>query len=209
MNYQKIHDDIINRAKDRAVDGYTESHHITPKCMGGSDDRTNLVDLTAREHFVIHQLLVKIYPKHKGIIYAARTMTLGPRRMNNRLYEWLKIKFANALSEEMKGNTLSKFRRSEATKKKMSDAQKKRWREKPESFNLTNQQTGSRKPMSPETKKKISEAGMGRIFTDDEKKKISEGLKRSLNNSNARKLKSTLAKKQYRVNGKFAKVPVC
>jgi len=63
MNYQKIHDQIIDRAKSRTLpkDIYTESHHILPRCMHGSNDKSNLVDLTAREHYIIHWLLYKIY----------------------------------------------------------------------------------------------------------------------------------------------------
>ena len=38
MNYQKIYDTLINRAKDRIYAGYTEKHHIIPRCMGGNDE---------------------------------------------------------------------------------------------------------------------------------------------------------------------------
>lgn len=34
-------------------------HHITPRSLGGSDDKVNLVLLTPREHFVAHLLLVR------------------------------------------------------------------------------------------------------------------------------------------------------
>jgi len=70
MNYKKIHDKIIERAKDRNIEGYTEKHHIIPKCMGGTDDTENLVELTAREHFVVHKLLCEIYPDENGLRYA-------------------------------------------------------------------------------------------------------------------------------------------
>jgi len=40
---------------------YYELHHIVPKCNGGSNDVSNLVLLTYREHFVAHHLLWKIY----------------------------------------------------------------------------------------------------------------------------------------------------
>ena len=41
-------------------EGYVEKHHIIPKSLGGSDIKTNLVSLTAREHFVAHWLLTKM-----------------------------------------------------------------------------------------------------------------------------------------------------
>ncbi len=46
--------------KPQTKTGYTESHHVIPKSLGGSDDCTNIVKLTAKEHFICHLLLVKM-----------------------------------------------------------------------------------------------------------------------------------------------------
>lgn len=55
---------IIQNAKKRGYQnpliGYMETHHIIPKSLGGSDDINNLVNLTAKEHFTIHHLLIKM-----------------------------------------------------------------------------------------------------------------------------------------------------
>lgn len=68
MNYRKIYNNIINNAKDRNINNqYYEIHHIIPKCIGGEDDNENLVQLTLREHFICHELLVKIYPNIKSL----------------------------------------------------------------------------------------------------------------------------------------------
>lgn len=49
------------RAKVRTKnDGYFERHHIIPKSLNGSNKKTNIILLTAREHFVCHRLLVKM-----------------------------------------------------------------------------------------------------------------------------------------------------
>lgn len=63
MDYKKNYYDYIDYIKtlNRKL-GYSEKHHIVPKCLGGSDDKFNLVVLTAREHFLAHYLLTKIYP---------------------------------------------------------------------------------------------------------------------------------------------------
>ena len=50
MNYQRIHDAIIDRARNRILIGYREKHHVIPRCMGGVDTANNLVELTAREN---------------------------------------------------------------------------------------------------------------------------------------------------------------
>lgn len=42
---------------------YYENHHIIPRSLNGSNSSENLVLLTAREHFICHWLLVKIFPK--------------------------------------------------------------------------------------------------------------------------------------------------
>jgi len=111
MNYKLHYERLIERAKDRKLDCYTESHHIVPKSMNGNDDKDNLVNLTAREHFVAHILLVKIYPEHKGLINAVNMMTVTSDKIvrNNRMYGWLKEKFSERMSELQTGSTNSQY----------------------------------------------------------------------------------------------------
>ena len=61
MNYQKIHDLIIERSKVRSLpkEIYIEKHHIIPKCEGGKANG-ELVSLTLKEHRLIHLLRYKI-----------------------------------------------------------------------------------------------------------------------------------------------------
>lgn len=77
MNYQKIYDAIVN--SDVVRTGYTERHHIVPRCMDGTNDPSNIVTLTAREHFLCHWLLTKIYPKNRLLAHALVCMRGGPR----------------------------------------------------------------------------------------------------------------------------------
>jgi hypothetical protein len=58
--YQRWHDQIIERARGRILKSYKEAHYILPRSMGGSDQPYNIVDLTYREHYLIHWLLVKL-----------------------------------------------------------------------------------------------------------------------------------------------------
>lgn len=98
MNYQAIYDRIVARGKERVIEGYKERHHIIPRCMGGSDESDNLVDLTPEEHFICHQLLVKIHPTNKKLVYAASIMSRNSNgcRPNNKMYGWLKKRFVDA-----------------------------------------------------------------------------------------------------------------
>ena len=92
MNYKKHYDLLIERAKTRQLTGYVERHHIVPRCIGGTDEKSNLVKLTPEEHYVAHQLLVKIYPENDSLVYAANKMTVSSKtvKRNNKRYGWLK-----------------------------------------------------------------------------------------------------------------------
>jgi len=77
MDYTKIYNDICTRGQSRKLpkDIYSEKHHIIPKCMGGLDDLDNITILTAREHFIAHSLLCKIYPTNYKLAHALYTMS--------------------------------------------------------------------------------------------------------------------------------------
>jgi hypothetical protein len=117
VNYQKIYNQIINCAKNRAsskkeanlILGYSEKHHIIPKCMEGTDEKSNIAHLSAQEHFVAHQLLVKIYPNEKGLIYSCMMMggNKNLKQRTGKVYSWLKQKQSNARLGQNKHNNSS------------------------------------------------------------------------------------------------------
>ena len=109
MNYEKIYNQIITWAKTRVLDGYKEKHHIIPRCMGGTDDISNLVELTAREHFVCHWLLTKMVTgvlKQK-MAYACKMMMHSAGRgqfrykISSHIYENLKINLNDILKNRV------------------------------------------------------------------------------------------------------------
>ena len=106
MNYRRIYELLIDRARDRKLDSYTESHHILPRCLGGDDSKTNLVDLTAREHFIAHLLLVKMYNNNLKLVKAVAMMCIGQteRKLTNRLYGKYRILFSISMSEAQSGD---------------------------------------------------------------------------------------------------------
>jgi hypothetical protein len=107
MNYKRHYELLIERAKGRRIDDYTEKHHIIPRCMGGSDDLSNLVELTPEEHYVAHQLLVKMYPTNHALIKAAAMMV--PTRPSNKLYGWIRRKLSLAMSDSQSGKGNSQY----------------------------------------------------------------------------------------------------
>ena len=187
MNYEKIYNQIVERAKNRVLDCYTESHHIIPRCMGGGDEKENLVNLTAREHFICHRLLVQIHPSNNKLKFALWAMcNMKSKRQSrytpsSRIYESIKIEVIQLISDKKKGVKLS-----EEHKRKTSETLKgrKRPQEVIDKIVKTRKESGGWKH-SDETKNKIrSNNGMkrqevrnklkGREISDETRKKLSD-----------------------------------
>ena len=155
MNYQRIYNQIVERAQIRQLEGYKEKHHIIPKCLDGSNEKENLVELTAREHFLCHSLLCEIYPKNEKLKHALFLMSIGKQKtkdkhyiISSRAYERLKQEYSQMLTGK---------KHSEETRKKISENSK-----------------GIKK--SEETKQKMSESRKGHpMYTDEWKEKIRQG----------------------------------
>lgn len=63
MDYKRVYAEFIKdrREKEAHLEGYSEKHHIVPRCMGGGDESENLIRLTAEDHYFSHLLLAKAY----------------------------------------------------------------------------------------------------------------------------------------------------
>ena len=172
--YSKWYWNIIEKSKKRILpfDMYKEKHHIIPRSLGGSNLTENLIELTAKEHFICHLLLIKMVngKDRYRMVYAAMQMTMINKRdrykISSRMYEILKTQLSESLSgmsfEERYGND-----RAIEIKNKIGE------------------KSVGRKPMlgkkhSDETKKKISESKIG-VSTPkslETKQKMSETWKK-------------------------------
>ena len=100
MNYKKLYFTIIRNRINNPLptEEYGEVHHIKPRSFwnlsqqnNNPDDQNNLVHLSAREHFIVHFLLYKIYkhrsenifPKSKHELERYKKMTLAFNMMIN------------------------------------------------------------------------------------------------------------------------------
>lgn len=206
--YKSHYEKLINRAKTRVIEGYVEKHHIVPKCLGGSNDKSNLVKISAEEHYVAHQLLVKMFPENKKLIYAANMMCVGKdsdcKRPHNKQYKWLKLKVSELhksyrASDETKAKIGAKSKGrifSKEAKLKISEAGKGR-KVKPEhraklvssrkgkpskvwneEDRLKHSQRLKGIPKSELTKERMTKAQTGKKHSEETKLKISETLKR-------------------------------
>ena len=178
MDYQKIHDQIIEKTKNsnrsKGDGNYYEAHHIVPRCIGGegktSQWRThpNIVLLTAKEHFVIHKLLCEIYPKKWELTYAYWQFVNGNQNMNhngNKYYNIGSREYERVRIEQGKISIIKNTGRvvSEESKQKMR---------KPKSEETKQRMKG--KIVSEKTKQKLREKATGRTHDEDSKKNMRE-----------------------------------
>jgi hypothetical protein len=169
--YKTWYNSIIENAKNRVVDGYVEKHHILPKSLGGEDNKENLVALTAREHFICHWLLVKMYTgeARSKMIYALNGMKRNGHctkryetKITSRVYENLKKEFSIVHSATMKGR----------------DSWNKGHKEdRPDVLEKVKQAALNRKPQSKESRELQASKTRGQKRNDEQKAKISLALK--------------------------------
>jgi hypothetical protein len=111
--YSKWYFNIIEKRSKLIYDGYVETHHIVPRSLGGTDDKSNLVDLSAREHFICNLLLTKIVSskdqKEKMMVAALGMCLWKPKnssrsfKINSRIFQKLKEENSRIVSNRFKG----------------------------------------------------------------------------------------------------------
>lgn len=135
-------------------------HHILPKHMGGSNNPSNIIEVTVEQHAELHRLLWEQHGLWQD--YIAWQGLSG--RMNKEEIIREKIRLGNTgkvLSEEHKrkiGLASTGRKHSEETKKKMSNIAKG-------------------KTPSEETRKKLIQSHLGKKQSEETKQKISLALK--------------------------------
>jgi len=147
--------------------GYVERHHIYPRSMFPqlADDPGNLIPLTAREHFLAHWMLHKVYGG--AMTNAFMYMKTGdPNRywnLNSRSYTQLREALGRFWSEKKTGTKMSEQARANMSAGRtgipLSDSHRKA---------ISAGNTGGKR--STETCQKISDAKRGvtpnRVVTD-------------------------------------------
>lgn len=106
MDYRRTYQLLIDKRRNNPLpDGeYGEVHHIVPRSEGGSDEPDNLVKLTAREHYVAHLLLARIYNDFKMWSAVWRMSNVGGVKITSRIYEIVRMNFRLAHSKRMAGH---------------------------------------------------------------------------------------------------------
>lgn len=167
--YTKCYYNIIDRAKSRVLSReiYTEKHHIIPRSLGGSNDATNLVELTAREHFVCHLLLPK--------------MTSGSNKTKMIYASWCLSMLVNRQKQfAIKSRTYSNIKSAMSTIRKSSTP----WNKGKRGIYKQSVESNQKRSKSLQGRPSINKGKFGEESTfygkkhsDDSKKKISAAKK--------------------------------
>ena len=174
MDYKKIYENLIDKAKNRKeLLEIRERHHIVPKSLGGSNKRDNIVLLSPREHFIAHLLLSRF-----GGYKMKRALFLMSTRNGYTSGKYAKLREEYVLSikgDKERGrrisNTLRGKRKSEEHIRNWIDSRKRgdNWKcpnHKKEAQRITMKGQGNPmygKTHNSEARKKISEANKQRI----------------------------------------------
>lgn len=120
MNYLRLYCKLVRKFETRGLTKeeakkqglYTESHHIFPACMFGRNaGNSRLIEVSAREHYILHAVLEKAFVQRYGVndrrtlqmTKAHLSMKTGgndnrPRYYNSRLYEAARIRYTSSIS---------------------------------------------------------------------------------------------------------------
>jgi len=183
--YSNYYFNIVSRAKARTLspDTYVEKHHIIPKSFGGSNDSTNIVKLTAKEHLICHRLLIKMTTgvlKSK-MAFAAWRMVFSSKthkrtKVTSKVYESIKLEMSIASRERNKSYTHSIESKQKISESKLGKTRQVTWGDK-----ISKANTGKKKsPLTTKTKEKISQSLIGKKLgplSDEHRKNVANSKK--------------------------------
>lgn len=173
---------------DEELSGYNEKHHIIPKCLGGSNDKENLVVMPVRYHMMAHMLLIEIYPDVWGLKYAIKAVLDGSSGIVDRAAISQKHFSSRTLAHYRE---ISKFGKethpnwgkhlSEETKAKISESHKGKTLSEETKAKMSKSRSGERNPnygkvFTEEHRKHLSESHKGYVTSEETKKKLSIAL---------------------------------
>lgn len=187
MDYKKHYNLLMEKAQKagrvKSKEAYFEKHHIVPESEGGTNAKSNLVLLTAREHFIAHWLLYRDNPniqaraysfwrmcnkqskKHKRITASSRSYQEAreafvknerQKKLTSEHVEKMKIAREQSLNKGMTGKT-----HSTKTKKRISQALKGK-KDSPERLEAKRKYMLENNPMkNPISREKVRQSKVG------------------------------------------------
>lgn len=156
-------------------------HHIIPKHMGGTDDPSNLIELTVEEHAEAHRILWEKYGKWQDeLAWKALSKNIGKEEILTEFYK-----------------NLNKGRiPSTETREKMTAA--KRGRKISEEHKKALNEGRKNSKNSPEHLLAISKANTGRKISQEQIKKSVKKRKENNNTSEIAKKAGKISQEKYK-----------
>lgn len=187
MTYDEFINNIIKtRGRFSCGEKYHERHHIVPRCMGGTDDDENLIDLFPREHYIAHELLAKEHPDNQKLTYAwwmmshcAANTNKGRYELTPDEYEEARIAFSKMRSKNSIGENNSFFGKhhSEKTRQQMKKNHADVTGSKNPMYNNGHRIAGSKNGMYGVRRYGKDSPNYGHKWTPELKEKLSKKLK--------------------------------
>ena len=188
--YSIVYYTIVERAKSRVLDEYTEKHHIIPESFykqrsrkgpagwleGNPEAPENIVRLTAREHFICHLLLPRMTTgvATRKMNYALWSIVNGRDhskkkeryKVTSRQYVFIRLSVSQAASETHKGKVVS-----DITKKLIAKARTGQ----PSTFKGKNHTDKTKKLFSQQRSKKCIGTD-GTVYNSTKEAGLAEGV---------------------------------
>lgn len=172
MDYKKHYDQLITTRRARlSHEGYREIHHVIPKSMGGCDDISNLVSLTAREHFIAHWLLWRIH-RNKQTAFAFFCMQKWKKK-NAKMFSSIAYQEAREAMSREASIIMSKQTHWKGRKQTAEHIENRVKKLRNRSRNLSKETC---EKISQSMKKYRSENPL--IFSDEHREKLSQAAKK-------------------------------
>ena len=89
---------FIDSLKGQAIDGYCEVHHIIPKSFGGDNSKSNLIKLTARQHYIAHWMLWKALGGVAGRSFFMMSNFGKYGKVNSKTYDLVRKDYSEQVS---------------------------------------------------------------------------------------------------------------
>jgi hypothetical protein len=164
MNHEKVYNLIIQKAKSenriKYNGAYYENHHIIPRCVSDINSKENLALLTAKEHYICHELLTYIYPKNRNLAVALMRMSgyKTKYKVSSRDYARAKENLSNtSISEETRTKlSLAGKKRNHSDESKNKIRESKLGNKNP-IYGRSSPNRGRLQPCKEETKNKLSD----------------------------------------------------
>ena len=153
QHYHSRYEKFIASLQGQRIDGYYELHHIVPRSLGGSNDKSNLIALTARQHYVAHWMLAKSLGGSAARAFFMMSNFGRYGSVNSTTYEKARKEYSKLVSVQMQNR--EPYVVTEPTRQLMREAK-------------------LGKKLSPEHIEKVRQSRIGKPLSDAHKASLSK-----------------------------------